>query len=326
VKGFRASRRSPGARPIKGARGSTGHQARPPDAALGRASRGLIGPGSQARGSRSGPAALDRARGAGARGLGRTRGIVTPARAGGLLGMVTAGFLFTLVTGPTAFGLSRTEIPELTWTATEAVVEALAVPVGENVFQLDTAPLEAALEVLPGVAAAEVSVALPDAAVIVAIDERAAVLAWETGGRRYIADATGTIFATVDAAATLPPGVALVEDRRAASRGAYAIGGHIGPIDLDVATRLASLTPADVGSTAGGLRVVITDADGFVVEAARTWDAVFGFYSPATRPTDMIPGQVRLLRSLLLGREGEVRRVILASDSSGTYVPRETPR
>jgi hypothetical protein len=40
----------------------------------------------------------------------------------------------------------------------------------------------------------------------------------------------------------------------------------------------------------------------------------------------MIPGQVRLLRSLLAGREPEVRRIILASETSGTYVPRSTPR
>jgi hypothetical protein len=40
----------------------------------------------------------------------------------------------------------------------------------------------------------------------------------------------------------------------------------------------------------------------------------------------MIPGQVRLLNSLLAGREPEVRRITLASDTSGTYTPRSTPR
>ena len=62
--------------------------------------------------------------------------------------------------------------------------------------------------------------------------------------------------------------------------------------------------------------MTVTDVDGFIVlAAAGGWDAVFGFYSPATRPTDMIPGQVRLLRSLLAGREPEVRRIILASET-----------
>jgi hypothetical protein len=253
-------------------------------------------------------------------------GIVTPARAAALLGMLASGFLFTLVTGPTAFALTRTDVPELAWTDRDAVLAALALPDDGNVFRLDTGPLESALEALPGIADADVSVALPDAAVVVAIRERDAILAWDTGRERYIADATGTIFAVVEDDADLPDGVAVVHDQRLASDGAYAIGGHIDAVDLDVATRLGSLRPADVGSAAASLRVVVTDADGFVVETPRGWDAVFGFYSAATRPTDMIPGQVRLLRSLLEGREPEVRRVILASASSGTYVPRQTPR
>lgn len=298
---------------------------RPPDAALGRQMRGLVGP-SKARGAGGGlSTGADRARGLGRRGLGRTRGIVTPGRATGLLGMLTAGFLFTLVTGPTAFGLSRTSLPDLTWTDQSAIVAALALPEGGNVVQLDTGPLELALETLPGVASADVSVALPDGAVVVAITERTAILAWEVGNRRYIADATGTIFAEVGDDAPLPDGVVVVHDQRAESVGRFAIGGHVLPIDLDVATRLGSVEPADIGSTADGLRVTITDLDGYLLAAPRGWDAVFGFYSPATRPTDMIPGQVRLLHSLLDGREAKVRRIVLASETSGTYFPRQTP-
>ena len=326
------SRRTPGARPMKGAEAASTRRlaspARPPDAALGRAMRGLVGPTTSRRRGGAAPAGLGRARGLGERARSRTRGIVTPARAGGLLGMLTAGFLFTLVTGPTAFGLSRTDLPDLTWTATEAVAGAMALPEGGNVFALDTAPLEAALEALPGVAAADVTVTLPDAAVVVAIEERAAILAWEVRNRRYIADATGTIFAQVRADAVLPDGVVVVHDERreSATTGAFEIGGQIAPVDLDVATRLGSIEPADLGSTATGLRVAVTDLDGYVVSAPRGWDAVFGFYSPATRPTEMIPAQVRLLGSLLEGREPEVRRVILASGTSGTYIPRATPR
>jgi len=240
--------------------------------------------------------------------------------------MLAAGFLFTLVTGPTAFGLSRTDLPELVWTDRAAVEGALALPAGGNAFGIDTGPLETALETLPGVASADVSIALPDAAVVVAIEERTAILAWEVGNRRYVADASGTIFAVVDDEAAVPDGVAIVHDQRAASAGAFAMGGHLGPFDLDVATRLASLRPVDVGSTAEDLRVVVTNEDGYVLATPRGWDAVFGFYSPATRSTDMIPGQVQLLRSLLAGHEADVRRVILASDASGTYVPRATPR
>ena len=56
------------------------------------------------------------------------------------------------------------------------------------------------------------------------------------------------------------------------------------------------------------------------------WSAVFGFYTPSLRTTELIPGQVRLLRSLLVGREQLVDRVILASETDGTYTPRATPK
>ncbi len=258
--------------------------------------------------------------------LPRVRRIVTPARAAGLLGMLASGFLFTLTTGPTAFGVSRTEIPRLTWTDGAAIAATLDIPAGGNVFRLDTAPLETALRTLPGVAAADVSVQLPDATVVVRIDERRPVLAWQVQDRRFIADPEGVIFAEVDATAALPAGVAVVDDRRHGAISLLAIGRRLDPVDLDVATRLGSLTPADVGSAATELRVAATDADGFIVTTPEGWTAVFGLYSPATRPTDIVPGQVRLLRSLLAGREATVRRIILASETDGTYVPRATPR
>jgi hypothetical protein len=240
--------------------------------------------------------------------------------------MLASGFLYTLVTGPTAFGLASTDLPSLTWTDQAAVAAKLDVPPGSNVFRLDTAPLEAAIRSLPSVADAAVSVALPDAVLVVRIDERAPVLAWQVGSRRFIADASGAIFAIVDAGRQLPAGVALVDDRRQDAQVGLWIGAHLDPVDLDVATRLGSLTPADVGSAASSLRVVVTDDDGFALDAAGGWLAVFGLYSPSTRNTDMIPGQVRLLRSLIDGREGGVRRVILASATDGTYIPRATPR
>jgi hypothetical protein len=262
----------------------------------------------------------------GRRRLPRVGRIVTPARAAGLLGMLASGFLFTLATGPTAFGLSRTDIPELTWTERLAIAATLDLPEGGNVFRLDTAPLEAALRTLPGVAAADVSVQLPEGAVVVRIEERRPVLVWQVRDRRFIADSEGVIFAEVDAAAALPAGVAVVDDRRQGAISRLAIGRRLDPVDLDVATRLGSVTPADVGSAATELKLAATDNDGFVLTRAQGWTAVFGFYSPATRPTDIVPGQVRLLRSLLAGREATLRRIILASATDGTYVPRTTPR
>ena len=71
----------------------------------------------------------------------------------------------------------------------------------------------------------------------------------------------------------------------------------------------------------------MTDENGFVLTTKPAgWSAVFGFYTPSLRTTELIPGQVRLLRSLLEGREPQVDRVILASDTDGTYVPRTTPK
>ena len=71
---------------------------------------------------------------------------------------------------------------------------------------------------------------------------------------------------------------------------------------------------------------MVTDENGFVVGTRPTgWTAVFGFYTPSLRTTELIPGQVRLLRSLLVGREQLVDRVILASETDGTYIARPTP-
>lgn len=315
MRGFGSgSRRASGARPTKNTRPAI--QARPPDSALGRQTRGLVGPA----GRRSGVparAALDRLR--------RPTRIVTATRAAALLGMLACGFALTFVTGPTAFALTRTAVPALTWTDQELVRETLGLSTGTNVFRLETAPLEAALRALPAVASAEVSVGLPDAVVVVGIEERQPVLAWQVGDTRFMADRSGTIFATRSTEATLPGGVVVVEDRRGGVEPPR-IGGQIDAVEFDVATRLGSVTPANIGSAAASLTVAITDLDGFVVSSKAGWTAVFGFYSPATRPTEMIPGQVRLLKSLLYGRETELARIILASATDGTYVPWATPK
>ena len=309
----RGPRRASGARPIKPAR--TVVPARPADAALGRSVRGLVGP------ARRTPALPMRSGSARLRG---GRRIVSPARAAALLGMLASGFALTFVTGPTAFGLSRTDLPSLTWTSAEALRAAVAQPLRANAFRLETAPLVAALEVLPAVAHAEVSVSLPDAALEVRVEERRPVLAWTLDDTRYIADREGRIFATMASANATPAGVAAVDDRRF-QPGGLAIGASLDAVDLDVATRLGSLTPADIGSTAGQLTLAVTESDGFILIAPGGWTAVFGCYSPATRPTDMIPAQVRLLKSLLAEHEGSADRIILASGTDGTYIPGTTP-
>jgi hypothetical protein len=120
-------------------------------------------------------------------------------------------------------------------------------------------------------------------------------------------------------------GLPQVVDRRAASPG-LSVGARLDPVDVDAATRLASLTPAQLGSGFEQLRVIVTDEHGFELRAQPGgWTAIFGFYTASLRTTGIIPGQVRLLGELLEGREPTIQSVILADENDGTYVPRATP-
>jgi len=239
--------------------------------------------------------------------------------------MLAAGLLLRLVTSSSAFALEHVDQPSLHWTADDAVLANVAVPLGTNVFGIAVAPIEARLLALPGIASAQVSVALP-ATLAVAIVERTPILAWRVGDTVYLVDRDGVIFATTDAAGAAAANLPTIGDERVASMFGLAVGGRLDPIDLDVATRLAALVPADIGSSAARLEIRVTDADGYVVRGdTTTWIAVFGFYSPSLRSADLIPGQVQLLRSLIAGRESTVDRVVLADDRNGTYTVMPTP-
>jgi POTRA domain-containing FtsQ-type protein len=228
------------------------------------------------------------------------------------------------VASSSAFEYAKLRVLGARYTDVAAVEAALAEIRGDNLFRIDTGPLETTLGGLTTVARASVKVELPDT-LAVTLDEREPILVWKVGERRLLVDGAGTLFAVL--ADKAPPDAAalhVVEDRRAASAG-LAIGQALDPIDLDAATRLGSLRPTDVGSEAEQLAVSLTDENGFVVRSRPAgWTAVFGFYTPSLRTPELIPGQVRLLRSLLVGREAEVERVILASDTDGTLIPRKT--
>ncbi len=246
---------------------------------------------------------------------------VTPVRAGALLAIL-AGVAATYgFASSDAFLARHVTITGTAWTSEEQILETLAIAPDANVFTLRAGQLEQALAAIPAVREAAVSVALPDE-IRVLVVEREALVAWEVGDRRFLVDAEGRLFADLpadppDAAAALP----VVDDARAASQ-AFGVGSTLDPVILDAALRLASLHPADVGSGARSLVLRIDDEDGFAMRTRpASWTAVFGFYTPTLRTTELIPGQVRLLRSLLAGRETGVRRVILADDHSGTYIP-----
>jgi len=247
-------------------------------------------------------------------------------RAGAALAMLAAAAGIYGVSSSSAFDLTDIAVTGTTFTDEADVTATVEGVTGANLFTLQTGPLEAALRDLPTVESARVTIALPHT-LDVAIKEREAVMVWKVGARRYLAGEDGELFARLteddpDGGAGLP----VVEDRRASSAGLY-VGATLDAVDLDAATRLASLVPADVGSGAAELIVWVTDENGFVVRARpAAWTAVFGYYTASLRTTELIPGQVRLLRSLLYGRESTLDWVILASDTDGTYIAKPTPR
>lgn len=194
-----------------------------------------------------------------------------------------------------------------------------------NLFLVRTAAIAASLRELPTVSDAQVTVQLPGT-LRVRLVERQPILAWVVGSERFLVGRDGVLFAAFPVDDPGPSkGLPAVTDERAASV-ALGVGRRLDPVDLDAATRLGSLSPADLGSAARSLRIVVSDRDGYTIQLLPDGPlAVFGFYTPSLRTPELIPGQVRLLRSLLDGREATIRRVVLASDTSGTYLPRSSP-
>lgn len=251
---------------------------------------------------------------------------LTVARAGAALAMLASAGAIYGVGASAAFDYAALRVEGAIYTESRAAEAALAGARGENLFRLSTEPLETALEALPTVEQASVAVQLPDT-LVVSLRERVPVLAWRVGARLYLADSTGRLFGRLgDDPPEEAAGLPVIDDRRAASAG-LSVGSRLTPEDIDAATRLASIVPGDVGSEARTLTVRVTDENGFVVRASpQGWMAIFGFYTPSLRTPGIIPGQVRLLRSLLIGREPLIARVVLATETDGTYTPRATPR
>jgi hypothetical protein len=178
---------------------------------------------------------------------------------------------------------------------------------------------------LPLVASVRVSAGLPDG-IQIRVREKSLLLRWQIGDRIYAVSESGELLGETaslnlapSAAAALAAAPLLYDDRTPSPLPTV---GQLTATELDVATRLASLTPEDLGTAATTLTLRLLSDFGFVVEATGPsieWSAVFGIYSATIRPTSMIPGQVRLLRSLLAGRETRIGWVILADDQAGTY-------
>ena len=252
---------------------------------------------------------------------------LTPVRAAAILAMLaSAGAIYGLTAG-SAFGMSRIEVTGATITGDDVIRQRLALAQGQNLFDIAAEPLEAGLGEIRAVAAADVSIALPDR-VSVAVVERQPIVIWRVGERRLLVDQGGLLFAELASSIAQPSvdGLPIVNDSRSTAAN-LGIGTTLDTVDLDAAFRLASLTPAQVGSAAAALSVAVTDENGFVVSSGpKGWEAIFGFYGVSLRTTALIPGQVQLLKTLLVGREATVKTVILADDREGTYIPKATPK
>jgi cell division protein FtsQ len=250
---------------------------------------------------------------------------LTPVRAGAALAMLLSAFAIYGVAASPAFEFDQLRIEGATYTDTDAVEGILEQARGENLFRLSTAPLAASLRQLPTVADARIGLGLPGT-VTVTLLERQPVLVWKVGSQRYLVDREGLIVGRLgdDAPAEVTQLPSVVDARvRSSSLGT---GTRLDPVDVDAATRLASLSPIQVGSSARKLAVVVTDDHGYELRAQPAgWTAIFGFYTPSLRRPDIIPGQVRLLGRLLEGREASVASIVLADERDGTYVPRPSP-
>jgi cell division septal protein FtsQ len=260
------------------------------------------------------------------RGARLTPGTAAQLRRLALGALLLASFLLP----PVAARASLTTVGQISVVGTQlldpdAVIAAANIPIGSSLLGVNLSAAEEAVAALPLVASVRVSAGLPDG-IQIRVREKSLLLRWQIGDRIYAVSQSGELLGETaslnlapSAAAALAAAPLLYDDRTPSP---LLTAGQLTATELDVATRLASLTPEDLGTAATTLTLRLTSDFGFVVEATGPsieWNAVFGIYSATIRPTSMIPGQVRLLRSLLAGRESRIGWVILADDQAGTY-------
>jgi hypothetical protein len=251
---------------------------------------------------------------------------MTPVRASAVLAMLlSAGAIFGLST-TSAFGFQRLDIVGTVLTPTERVRAAAGIELGANLVGLATEPIADRIRVITSVRDVSVSVFLPDT-LRLTVAERRPIVIWEVGDDRYAVDEGGLLFALLtddetEALADVPT----VVDARAGTS-SLGVRSVLDPVILDAATRIASLTPSQIGSPASALAVRITDTNGFTVSSGEDgWLAVFGSYGQSQRTPAMIPGQVQALAAVLAKGEDRMDRIILADDRAGTYTLKPTPK
>jgi len=250
-------------------------------------------------------------------GLSRTRALAA------LAVVLSCLTIYGVGTSP-VFAFHHLDVAGASWTNPADVQALLGVSDGTNLVTLQTDDLAGRLETLPAVRSADVSVVLPNT-IRVRLNERQPILVWQTASARFLVDSTAVAFVQLADGAPVPNGLPTIVDTRIGS--AISLGSTIDPVNFDAATRLGSLKPADLGSAANGLIVTLGDDLGFTVKAVpNLWTAVFGIYTTSLRSPGIIPGQVRLLRSLLVGHEPTVETVILADEENGTYTTKASAK
>lgn len=225
--------------------------------------------------------------------------------------------------------VNEVRIAGLSWLDEEAISDLADIGLGENLLGIDLLATERAIEAAPFIARARARIGIPGV-LRIEIRETPLLLRWQRGSETLLVSGSGQVVGGIDspllsargaeAAASLP----IVMD--ASTAPFVGVGEEISPVDLDVVTRLASLTPADLGSSAQKLTIQRDLQYGYLLQGTGegfTWNAVFGIYSATIRPVEMLPAQVRLLRSLLAERERSVGWVILADGQAGTFTDPE---
>ena len=263
---------------------------------------------------------------------------LTRARSLALLAIILSSLALYGANASTAFTYRRLQVVGASLTPESTVRRELGLTDAANLFRLTTDGMADRLRDLPTVADASIEVVLPDT-LRVRLVERQPIVIWQVGDARFLVDADRFVLGTADPTSDLP----VIVDRRIPagygldleSRGGPdvvglaripRIGDILDAVDFDAATRLASLRPVDVGSGAAALHVTIDDEHGFSLDTGPTgWTAIFGFYTPTIRQTELIPGQVRLLRGLITGREATIGTILLADNVRGVYTPKVAP-
>jgi cell division protein FtsQ len=256
----------------------------------------------------------------------RASGGLTPVRASAILALlVSSGAIFGLST-TSAFGFEHLDVVGTALTPLDRVRDAAGVARGTNLVGLATEPIAERIREITSVRDVSVAVGLPDT-LRLTVSERRPIVVWQVGEDRYAVDEGGLLFALVtdDPSGTTASIPTVVDDRSDAT--SLGVRSVLDPVILDAATRIASLTPSQIGSHASGLRVRITDANGFTVSTGeKGWLAVFGFYFHSQRTPAMIPGQVQALTAVLAKGEDRMERIILADDKAGTYTLKPSPK